>query len=547
MERTLGRFSDNGSEDSEEIIMAETAVVGSLPENNSDGFYAPPPTRTNLTPSESECLSAKEVTAHKYSDAFSSVDELCRQIEVCEKELRQRTLRVERLRAQESQLEQHIKLLKGEVHELADSDDDVSLLDIVDPSSNDELIERMRLTIEHLRSEVAEKTMQLTRLNGNYMEQLRVLRVENAVKDQELSSISEAVSRISSSSSSPCHSPAGDGTPTHTTAPSPRTIDSAAALSLSPSDPSHHQISSGETFSSSADELSIGKRAIKARVISLFDFQARTTNELSFNAGDSILIYDKSDSGWWKGELGGNVGLVPQEYIKVVNDYTPGSTSLMPPSSAASTSSPSSSTPNRPIFLGDSGDHSKLFQSHSPIDNMDAEDQQDFATLKLQNSVLQEKLRLRGEETEYLKNLVVQLQLKQSTQRQSVSPEQLKDRLQLISLQTKHFDQISSLKEKLKKKKELIKLLKEEEDERRRRHNNPLIESSSLLSSSLASLGKSSDSSLIIGEEASLKVSQEEETREPPQWAPDVSHPVCFGCRSGFNLVRRRVSAFIFC
>ena len=35
-----------------------------------------------------------------------------------------------------------------------------------------------------------------------------------------------------------------------------------------------------------------------------FSFEARNTDELSFNAGDTITIVTKCDGGWWEGCLG---------------------------------------------------------------------------------------------------------------------------------------------------------------------------------------------------------------------------------------------------
>lgn len=48
-----------------------------------------------------------------------------------------------------------------------------------------------------------------------------------------------------------------------------------------------------------------------------FDYSARTTQELSFKKGDTILLYCKASGDWWKGELSGMRGLVPHKYINI--------------------------------------------------------------------------------------------------------------------------------------------------------------------------------------------------------------------------------------
>jgi hypothetical protein len=53
----------------------------------------------------------------------------------------------------------------------------------------------------------------------------------------------------------------------------------------------------------------------RARLKAQFDFQARVPNELSFKEGDIILLIDKHESGMWKGELDGQIGLFPYNFV----------------------------------------------------------------------------------------------------------------------------------------------------------------------------------------------------------------------------------------
>src|SRR3990167_7142703 len=49
----------------------------------------------------------------------------------------------------------------------------------------------------------------------------------------------------------------------------------------------------------------------------LYDFESRNQKELSFKAGDEITIQTQLNSGWWIGELNGNVGLFPVNYTEL--------------------------------------------------------------------------------------------------------------------------------------------------------------------------------------------------------------------------------------
>lgn len=40
--------------------------------------------------------------------------------------------------------------------------------------------------------------------------------------------------------------------------------------------------------------------------------------ELLFSKGDEIVILQKHESGWWEGELNGNIGWFPAEFVEEV-------------------------------------------------------------------------------------------------------------------------------------------------------------------------------------------------------------------------------------
>lgn len=53
---------------------------------------------------------------------------------------------------------------------------------------------------------------------------------------------------------------------------------------------------------------SIGTAVVK------YNYQAQQADELSLTKGTTILILEKSNDGWWRGQSGNNVGWFPSNY-----------------------------------------------------------------------------------------------------------------------------------------------------------------------------------------------------------------------------------------
>jgi hypothetical protein len=58
------------------------------------------------------------------------------------------------------------------------------------------------------------------------------------------------------------------------------------------------------------------KPSIRAQA--MFDFNAAESNELGFRQGDIVTIL-KQTGDWWEGEMNGRRGLLPSNYVKIIN------------------------------------------------------------------------------------------------------------------------------------------------------------------------------------------------------------------------------------
>ena len=54
--------------------------------------------------------------------------------------------------------------------------------------------------------------------------------------------------------------------------------------------------------------------------LALYSYTADNSDELTFYKGSVIAILSKEDSDWWKGDLNGQIGLVPANYVQELDD-----------------------------------------------------------------------------------------------------------------------------------------------------------------------------------------------------------------------------------
>ncbi|XP_036060022.1 intersectin-1 isoform X4 [Onychomys torridus] len=59
------------------------------------------------------------------------------------------------------------------------------------------------------------------------------------------------------------------------------------------------------------------------QVIGMYDYTAQNDDELAFSKGQIINVLNKEDPDWWRGEVNGQVGLFPSNYVKLTTDMDP--------------------------------------------------------------------------------------------------------------------------------------------------------------------------------------------------------------------------------
>lgn len=63
--------------------------------------------------------------------------------------------------------------------------------------------------------------------------------------------------------------------------------------------------------------------ATVSRVKALYDFQPSEPSELPFRRGDIISVLDSVYKDWWRGQLRGQTGIFPVNYVEILKEPTP--------------------------------------------------------------------------------------------------------------------------------------------------------------------------------------------------------------------------------
>ena len=75
---------------------------------------------------------------------------------------------------------------------------------------------------------------------------------------------------------------------------------------------------------------------VRPQLRALYDFKGNGVDELSFRSGDVINVIQEEDGGWYNGELNGQKGFVPSNYVeRIARQPKPKQTQPKPPPPAA--------------------------------------------------------------------------------------------------------------------------------------------------------------------------------------------------------------------
>uniref|UniRef100_A0A8C1LI25 Signal transducing adapter molecule 2-like n=1 Tax=Cyprinus carpio TaxID=7962 RepID=A0A8C1LI25_CYPCA len=171
----------------------------------------------------------------------------------------------------------------------------------------------------------------LNRVHPKVAEKLKALMVEWAEefqKDPQLSLISATIKSLKEDGVSfPTANPQSSSTKPNSTSTISVFILLIAAIELSLQE--QKQQAETRPLTMIADppyNTNGGKESRKVRA--LYDFEAAEDNELTFKAGELVIILDDSDPNWWKGENHRGVGLFPSNFVttKLNDEPDPGNT-----------------------------------------------------------------------------------------------------------------------------------------------------------------------------------------------------------------------------
>lgn len=74
------------------------------------------------------------------------------------------------------------------------------------------------------------------------------------------------------------------------------------------------------TEDSKSDVKTVKPKAQPLKVLVMYNFTKRKESELTIKRGDIVTVREQSKSGWWKGDVNGEVGKFPSNYCKIVED-----------------------------------------------------------------------------------------------------------------------------------------------------------------------------------------------------------------------------------
>uniref|UniRef100_A0A1A8R6Z3 Signal transducing adaptor molecule (SH3 domain and ITAM motif) 2 n=1 Tax=Nothobranchius rachovii TaxID=451742 RepID=A0A1A8R6Z3_9TELE len=207
-------------------------------------------------------------------------------------------------------------------------------------------------------------------------EKLKAMMVEWAEdfqKDPQLSLIGATIKSLKEDGVTfPTSSSQGSSTKvTPAASKAPDEEDLAKAIELSLQEQKQQADTRALTLTSDPPNLTNGSGGQEARKVrALYDFEAAEDNELTFKAGELIVVLDDSDPNWWKGENHRGVGLFPSNFVSTSLNVEPEPVVYVEKAVSSDEASPEPKAEPEPVYI----DEAKMDRALALLQNTDPAD-----------------------------------------------------------------------------------------------------------------------------------------------------------------------------